>query len=103
MKNQYRIPVCYLCCEEGRTWGYKYTRANSLQEAKSDFRDYFSEDDIEEWRRSSASRRTMTASKYTMRKWRNGYEPESCMGNRSDILHGIVQAQRKPEILSVRI
>ena len=49
MKNQYRIPVCYLCCEEGRTWGYKYTRANSLQEAKSDFRDYFSEDDIEEW------------------------------------------------------
>lgn len=49
MKNQYRIPVCYLCCEEGRTWRYKYTRANSLQEAKSDFRDYFSEDDIEEW------------------------------------------------------
>jgi len=49
MKNQYRIPVCYLCCEEGRTCGYKYTRANSLQEAKSDFRDYFSEDDIEEW------------------------------------------------------
>lgn len=47
--NQYRIPVCYLCCEEGRSWGYKYTTANNLEEAKSGFREYFSDGDIEEW------------------------------------------------------
>ena len=47
--NQYRIPVCYLCCEEGRSWGYKHTTADSLDEAKASFREYFSDGDIEEW------------------------------------------------------
>ena len=47
--SQYCIPVCYLCCEEGRSWGYKYTTAKNRSEAVADFRQYFSADDIEEW------------------------------------------------------
>ena len=49
MENQYRIPVCYLCCEEGKCWGWKYTTAIDRDEAVEKFRDYFSDGDIESW------------------------------------------------------
>ena len=49
MKHQYRIPVMYTCCEEGRVWAYKYTRAENIEQVKIEFRNYFFDCDIEEW------------------------------------------------------
>jgi len=35
--HKYRMPVQYLCCEEGRTWGFEYTEAANPLEAKYHF------------------------------------------------------------------
>ena len=55
--RQYRMPVQYFCCEEGRTYGYEYNYANSAEEAKFKFQQHWIPDiesspcfdDIEEY------------------------------------------------------
>ena len=44
--HSYRMPVQYFCCEEGRTWGYEYEYAKSMEEAKFLFQSKW-EPDIE--------------------------------------------------------
>ena len=55
--NQYRMPVEYFCCEEGRTYGYDYTFAANPREAQYSLLEHYCPDiesspcpnDIEEY------------------------------------------------------